>query len=177
MDATLGDGCRNWEHLHSLKVVKCLEGYCKTLWIYIQNLKKTVISRCSLGVITVGSQPTNQWKWQFSSLFLWRFCSKPRGITFCFFKYFSCLRIVLLPQSRMESHYFVLSFTQRNEDVGWEQCFIFLFLILINGVSGRIREWDKVKIPFSKPRGGKMFLNSSASGKKSRGRGRVVLQI
>ena len=52
-----------------------------------------------------------------------------------------------------------------------------MFLILISGVSGGIREQDKVKIPFSKPRGGKIFLKSTASGKKSRGGGRVVLQI
>ena len=57
VDATLGDVCRNWEHLHSLKVGKYLQGYCKTLWMYIQNLKKTVISGCSPGAITVSSQP------------------------------------------------------------------------------------------------------------------------
>ena len=38
-----------------------------------------------------------------------------------------------------------------------------------------MEEWGKVKISFSKPRGRKSFLNSTASAKKSRGEERVVL--
>ena len=37
-DATLGDGCGIWELLHSIREVKCLQGYTKTLWMGIQNL-------------------------------------------------------------------------------------------------------------------------------------------
>ena len=35
IDATLGDECGIWEHLHSLREMKCLQGYSKTLkWVY-----------------------------------------------------------------------------------------------------------------------------------------------
>ena len=34
-DATLSDGCRLPEHLHSFREVKCLQDYSKTIRIYI----------------------------------------------------------------------------------------------------------------------------------------------
>ena len=32
---TLNDECGIWEHLHSFREVKCLQGYSKTLWMGI----------------------------------------------------------------------------------------------------------------------------------------------
>ena len=44
-------------------------------------------------------------------------------------------------------------------------------------INGGVREWwnGKVKISLSNPRGGKILLNPTASGKNSRGGGKVVL--
>ena len=47
-----------------------------------------------------------------------------------------------------------------------------LFLMLING---GVEECSKVKIYLSKPRVGKILLNSSPSGKESRGGRKTVL--
>ena len=38
VDDTLVDGCGNWEHLHSFREVKCLQGCSKTLWMGIKIL-------------------------------------------------------------------------------------------------------------------------------------------
>ena len=38
VDATLDDRCGIWEHLHSFREVKCLQGSSKILWIGIKNI-------------------------------------------------------------------------------------------------------------------------------------------
>ena len=43
-----------WKHVHSFREVKCLKGYCKTLWMYIQILRLSAwavqqISCCDCG--------------------------------------------------------------------------------------------------------------------------------
>ena len=35
VDSTFGDKCGIWEHLHSFREVKCLQGYFKPLWMGI----------------------------------------------------------------------------------------------------------------------------------------------
>ena len=69
---------------------------------------------------------------------------------------------MLLQQGWLKSHHFVHGFTQKNENMGWDQYLIFPFLMLINGGKG---DCGKVKISLSKPRGGNILLSSTASGK------------
>ena len=57
VDASLGNGCRIQEHLHSFRKVKYFQSCSKTFWMDISNCKKTVISEFSLEVIIVVSQP------------------------------------------------------------------------------------------------------------------------
>ena len=53
VDATLGDGCRIREHLHSFRGVKCLQGYFKTISILSYHDDPVV-------VMTAGFQSSHQ---------------------------------------------------------------------------------------------------------------------
>ena len=56
-DATLSGGCGIWEHLHSFRKVKCLQGYTKTLPMAIWKLKTPpVVVEHSVVVMPAGSQ-------------------------------------------------------------------------------------------------------------------------
>ena len=68
---------------------------------------------------------------------------------------------MLLPAGQLDSHHFDLGFTQRNEGMGGDQEFIILFLMLIKGM----KKCSEVKTSLSNPIGGKILLNSIASGK------------
>ena len=57
VDDTLVDGCGNWEHLHSFREVKCLQGCSKTLWMGIKILWLfSVAAEDSIVVVTIGNQ-------------------------------------------------------------------------------------------------------------------------
>ena len=46
VDVTLGDGCVIWEHWHSFREVKCLQGCSKILWFSFLVLLKEMRTRC-----------------------------------------------------------------------------------------------------------------------------------
>ena len=57
VDDTLVDGCGNWEHLHSFREVKCLQGCSKTLWMGIKMLWLfSVPAEDSIMVVTICNQ-------------------------------------------------------------------------------------------------------------------------
>ena len=57
VDDTLVDGCGNWEHLHSFREVKCLQGCSKTLWMVVKILwLLSVAAEDSIVVVTSGNQ-------------------------------------------------------------------------------------------------------------------------
>ena len=60
--------------------------------------------------------------------------------------------MLLKPQGQLESNQFC--FAQRNEDVRWDQDFLFLFVVLIKGM----RKRGELKIFLSNPRGGMILL-------------------
>ena len=80
-------------------------------------------------------------------------------IKFCLFKYFSFLGTVCYYPSAGWNHIILFMVTQINEDAGWDQYFMFLFLMLINVGSEWMRECGKIKISLSKPRLGKILLS------------------
>ena len=57
VDATLGDGCGIWEHLHSFREVKCSQYYSKILWMGIKIWRVFPLAdEHSVVVMTKGSQ-------------------------------------------------------------------------------------------------------------------------
>ena len=84
VDATPSDGCEIWEHLHSLRKVKCLQGYSKALLVGISNLKTPpLVVEHSVVVLSARLNPMDS---QFSIPILWNLCSQSvkwgRGIKF-----------------------------------------------------------------------------------------------
>ena len=117
------------------------------------------MSEFSLQVIIVVSQlgklRLNLRRKQLLSLLLWSLCSNPKKDKVFLLRYFSFLRTVCYYLRAGWNHIILFMITQRNEDAGWDQYFIFQFLMLINGGSGGMGECGKVKISLSKPRLGR----------------------
>ena len=55
VDDTLVDGCGNWEHLHSFREVKYLQGCSKTLWMGIKILWLFSVA-AEDSIVVVGNQ-------------------------------------------------------------------------------------------------------------------------
>ena len=98
------------------------------------------MSEFSLQVIIVVSQlgklRSNLRRKQCLSLFLWSLSWNPIEKKFFLLRYFSFLRTVCYYLRTGWNHIILFMVTQRNEDAGWDQYCIFLFLMSINGGSG-----------------------------------------
>ena len=113
------------------------------VWTYKTN--KSVISVSSLQFITVGSQPgklISNPRINIFCLSSYKDCVQIQWrIKFCLFRYFGFLRTACYYSRVGLNRIILFMVTQRNEDAGWDQYFIFMFLMLINE---GVEEWGSV---------------------------------